>query len=78
MFSLSFWKSTAEATVTTFATAFAGTFLAQGKYTTTALVAAASAGGLAALAVFVKQLGAVQAAAGVPKVSLPAPKAVAK
>ena len=74
MFTLGFWKTTAEAVVTTFTTAFAGTFLAQGKYTTTALVAAASAGGLAALAVFVKQLGAVQAASGTPKVAIPAPK----
>ena len=70
MFTKAFWLTTAEAVVTTFVTAFAGTFIAQGKYTTTALIAAASAGGLAALAVLVKQLGAVQAAKGTLKVAV--------
>ena len=70
MFNISFWRTTAEADLTTFVTAFAGMFLMQGKYTVTSLVASASAGGLAALAVFVKQVGAVQSAKAAPKVAV--------
>jgi hypothetical protein len=77
MFTLAFWRTTAEAVVTTFITSFAGFFLAQGGYTVKGLVASASAAGMAALAVFVKQLGAVQSAKAALKVSVSVPATTA-
>lgn len=72
MFNLAYWKSTAEYVVTAFVTAFVGTIVAQQKFTSTSLIAAATAGGLGALTVLVKQLGGVQAIAGTPKVAVSA------
>ena len=54
MFNLAYWKSTAEYVVTAFVTAFVGTIVAQQKFTSTSLIAAATAGGLGALTVLVK------------------------
>lgn len=77
IFRLAFWKTTAEAVVTTFAVTAGGQFVATGGFTAKNLIASATAGALAALAVFLKQLGASQAASATPKVAEPAP-AVAK
>ena len=78
MFTLAFWKSTAELVLVAFLSTFAGAFTIQGgTLTIKGLEAAGIAGGTAAVYVLVKQLGAVQAAKSTLKVDVPAaPKAV--
>jgi hypothetical protein len=69
MFTLAFWKITAEAVLMAAGTAFLGAFAVQGGYTVRGLEAAAVAAGAGALAAFLKQLGAVQATKGTPIVA---------
>lgn len=73
IFNLQFWKNALETTLITFLTTFAGAFGVSGGYTVDGLKAAAIAGGMGALYAFVKQLGAVQSAQSVTKVSTPTP-----
>ncbi len=72
-FTLAYWKTTGEAVLVAFATAFAGAFTFNAP-TVKSLEAAAVAGAAGALYTFVKQLGAVQAAKLIPKVAVSAPK----
>lgn len=71
MFTASFWKTTLEAVLTTGLATFGAAFGVQGAATLKGLEAAGIAAGLAALATFTKQLGAVQSASGTPKVAAP-------
>ena len=74
MFTLSFWKNAAEATIVAAATAFVGVFGTQGALTLHGLEAAGIAAVSGAIYALVKQLGAVQSAKGTPKVDTPATK----
>ena len=71
IFNAQFWKNALESTLVAFLSTFTAAFGVQGGYTLKGLTAAAIAGGMGALYAFVKQLGAVQLAQSVTKVSTP-------
>ena len=70
MFTLAFWKTTLEAVLATFGITFAATLKFTTSPTVNGLETAAIAGGMAALYVFIKQLGGTQALTATPKVSV--------
>ena len=71
IFSSKFWLNALESTLVAGLTAFSGALAVSGGYTTTGLKAAGVAGAMGALYAFVKQLGAVQSANAITKVSTP-------
>jgi hypothetical protein len=76
MFTIAFWRTTAELVAVAFLSTFTGAFTIQsGTLTLRGLEAAGIAGAVAAVYVLAKQLGAVQAANATPKVAVPVPAA---
>ena len=71
MFTAAFWRTTAENIILSGATAFGGALNnSNGQPTLKDLGAAGIAAGLAAIYTLIKQLGGVQAAAGILKVKV--------